>query len=409
MTKENLSNTKNVWLLVIVAALGYFVDIYDLVIFSIVRVQSFHDIGIPEAEMRVDGEYVLNMQMGGLLLGGLLWGILADKVGRIKVLFGSILMYSLANIANGLVNDIHSYAIIRFIAGIGLAGELGAGITLVSESMSKNKRGYGTMVVAAVGVLGAIVAYYVSELFDWRSAYFVGGAMGLLLLILRVGTFESGMFKDVVGKSIERGKFSMLFTNKARFKRYVYCLLIGLPIWFVVGILVTQAPEFGNALNAPVTLSAGKGILFTYLGLSLGDVLAGLLAQITKSRRLAVFIFQALIIVSSIWYLSSEGLTEQRFHWIAFFMGISIGYWATFVTIASEQFGTNLRATVTTTAPNFVRGALIPSTLLFEFFVRRTDIITAAYIMVFLLTGIAVFALSQLKESFNRDLDFVED
>src|SRR5690606_35374338 len=202
MAKENLANSKNAWLLVIVAALGYFVDIYDLVIFSIVRVQSFRDIGIPEADMRVDGEYVLNMQMGGLLLGGLIWGTLGDKFGRIKVLFGSILMYSLANIANGLVHDIHSYAIIRFIAGIGLAGELGAGITLVSEGMSKNKRGYGTMIVASVGVLGAIAAYFVSELFDWRHAYFVGGGMGLLLLVLRVGTFESGMFKKVSANSI---------------------------------------------------------------------------------------------------------------------------------------------------------------------------------------------------------------
>lgn len=408
MTKENLTNSRNAWLLVIVAALGYFVDIYDLVIFSIVRVQSFHDIGIPEADMRMDGEYVLNMQMGGLLLGGLLWGVLGDKIGRIKVLFGSILMYSVANIANGLVQDIHSYAIIRFIAGVGLAGELGAGITLVSEAMNKNKRGYGTMIVASVGVLGAIAAYYVSEFFDWRSAYFVGGGMGLLLLVLRVGTFESGMFKKLSEKPVEKGKLSMLFSDRDRFKRYVYCLLIGLPIWFVVGILITQAPEFGNALGAPVTLSAGKGILFTYLGLSLGDMAAGLFAQITKSRRLAVFIFQIMIIASSIWYLSSEGITEERFHWIAFFMGIAIGYWATFVTIASEQFGTNLRATVTTTAPNFVRGALIPSTFLFEFFVGHTGIITAAYIMIFLLTGIAIFAISQLKESFDRDLDFVE-
>lgn len=408
MTKENLAGSKNTWMLVIVAALGYFVDIYDLVVFSIVRVQSFHDIGVPDAAMRTDGEYVLNMQMGGLLLGGLLWGVLGDRIGRVKVLFGSILMYSAANIANGLVQDIHSYAAIRFIAGVGLAGELGAGITLVSEAMNKNKRGYGTMIVASVGVLGAIVAYYVSELFDWRSAYFVGGGMGLLLLILRVGTFESGMFKKLSAEPVKKGKLSMLFTDGQRFKRYLYCLLIGLPIWFVVGILVTQAPEFGKALGAPVTLSAGKGILFTYLGLSLGDMAAGLFAQITKSRRLAVFIFQLMIIASTIWYLSSDGITEERFHWISFFMGIAIGYWATFVTIASEQFGTNLRATVTTTAPNFVRGALIPSTFLFEFFVQRTGIITAAYIMIFLLTGIAVFAISQLKESFDRDLDFVE-
>ena len=408
MTKENLVGTKNTWMLVIVAALGYFVDIYDLVVFSIVRVQSFHDIGVPEAAMRTDGEYVLNMQMGGLLLGGLLWGVLGDRIGRVKVLFGSILMYSAANIANGLVQDIHSYAIVRFIAGVGLAGELGAGITLVSEAMNKNKRGYGTMIVASVGVLGAIAAYFVSELFDWRNAYFVGGGMGLLLLIMRVGTFESGMFEKLSAAPVKKGKLSMLFTDGQRFKRYLYCLLIGLPIWFVVGILVTQAPEFGKALGAPVTLSAGKGILFTYLGLSLGDMVAGLFAQVTKSRRLAVFIFQLMIIASTIWYLSSDGITEERFHWISFFMGITIGYWATFVTIASEQFGTNLRATVTTTAPNFVRGALIPSTFLFEFFVQRTGIITAAYIMIFLLTGIAIFAISQLKESFDRDLDFVE-
>src|SRR5690606_486935 len=232
MPKQNLSTDKNVWMVVIVAALGYFVDIYDLVIFSIVRVQSFRDIGIPESDMRTDGEYVLNMQMAGLLLGGLLWGVLADRFGRIKVLFGSILMYSLANIANGFVNDIHSYAFIRLIAGIGLAGELGAGITLVSESMQKSKRGYGTMVVASVGVLGAVAAYYVSELFSWRNAYFAGGAMGLLLLVLRVGTFESAMFKGVAHKQVARGSLRMLFADSARFKRYMYCLLIGLPIWF---------------------------------------------------------------------------------------------------------------------------------------------------------------------------------
>ncbi len=408
MTDTAVKQKKHLFFLIIVAALGYFVDIYDLVIFSIVRIQSFRDIGIPEADMRTDGEYVLNMQMGGLLLGGLLWGIIGDKYGRIRVLFGSILLYSLANIVNGLVQDIHSYAWIRFIAGIGLAGELGAGITLVSESMDKNKRGYGTMLVAAVGVLGAIAAFYVAEHFNWRNAYFVGGGMGLLLLVLRAGTFESGLFKDVVHKSIEKGKLSMLFANRERFMRYLYCLLIGLPIWFVVGILVTQAPEFGKALGAPVVLSAGKGILFTYLGISLGDVFAGLLAQVAKSRKLAVFIFQVLIVISSVWYLSSTGITEQQFHWLAFFMGLSVGYWATFVTIASEQFGTNLRATVTTTAPNFVRGALIPSTFLFEFFVHRFGIIAAGYIMVFVLSAIAVFALTRLKESFNKDLDYLE-
>jgi len=398
-----------VWLLVLVASLGYFVDIYDLVIFSVVRVQSFQDIGVPAEGMRTGGEYVLNMQMIGLLLGGVLWGIIGDKYGRVKVLFGSILMYSLANTANGFVNDIHSYAWIRFIAGIGLAGELGAGVTLVSESMPREKRGYGTMLIAGIGVLGAVVAFYVTEHFAWRNAYFVGGGMGLVLLLMRVGTFESGMFTQALQKNIVKGKFTMLFQSKERFLRYLYCLLIGLPIWFVVGILITQAPEFGNALGATETLSAGKGIMYAYIGISLGDIFAGLFAQLTKSRKKAVFMFQLLIIISSLWYLTSTGITPSKFVWLAFFMGFAVGYWATFVTIASEQFGTNLRATVATTAPNFVRGALVPSTFLFELLVHQYNIITAAIIMVLLLSGIAVFALTQLKESFDRDLNYLEE
>jgi len=398
-----------VWLLVLVASLGYFVDIYDLVIFSIVRVKSFEDIGVATQMMRTGGEYVLNMQMIGLLIGGVIWGIIGDKFGRIKVLFGSILMYSLANTANGFVHDIHSYAWIRLIAGIGLAGELGAGVTLVSESMPRDKRGYGTMLIAGIGVLGAIVAFYVAEHFDWRNAYFVGGGMGLLLLLLRVGTFESGMFAANADlKHVAKGEFLMLFKNKERFLRYLYCLLIGLPIWFVVGILITQAPEFGAALGATETLSAGRGIMFAYIGISLGDIFAGLYAQVTKSRKKAVFFFQLLIIISSFWYLMSTGITPSKFVWLAFFMGFGVGYWATFVTIASEQFGTNLRATVATTAPNFVRGALVPSTFLFEFFVHKFDIITAAMIMILLLSGVAMFALSQLKESFDKDLNYIE-
>lgn len=399
---------KNVAIIVLVASLGYFVDIYDLVIFSIVRIPSFEDIGISKDLMRTGGEYVLNMQMAGLLLGGIIWGVIGDKYGRLKVLFGSIILYSVANFANAFVNDLHTYAIIRFIAGVGLAGELGAGVTLVSETMHKDKRGYGTMLIATIGVLGAVAAFYVADHFAWRKAYMIGGGLGFLLLLLRAGTFESGMFEKASSSGVAKGQIRMLFNNKERFFKYLYCLLIGLPIWFVVGIFVTQAPEFGEALGAPTPLSAGKGILYTYIGISIGDLFAGLLAQATKSRRLAVFIFQIVIIISSTMYLSSSGITESRFHTLAFFMGLGVGYWATFVTIASEQFGTNLRSTVTTTAPNFVRGALIPSTFIFEFFVHRYDIITAGFIMIISLTAIAAFALWKLEESFNKDLDYIE-
>ncbi|MFD2969897.1 MFS transporter [Sphingobacterium bambusae] len=406
---EQSANSRKVWLLVVVASLGYFVDIYDLIIFSIVRVQSFRDIGIADEQMRSEGEFVLNMQMAGLLIGGVIWGIIADKYGRLKVLFGSILLYSLANIYNGFVQDVNTYAWVRFIAGIGLAGELGAGITLVSETMAKGKRGYGTMIVAAVGVLGAILAYYVSEWFDWRTAYFVGGGMGVCLLLLRVGTFESGLFRQQEHTTVAKGNIAMLFAKKERFLRYVYCLCIGLPIWFVVGVLVTQAPEIGKALSAEVPLSAGKGVMFTYLGISLGDVFAGLVAQWLKSRKKAVFVCQVMILLFSIWYLSSTGISETKFLWLAFLMGLGVGYWATFVTIAAEQFGTNLRATVATTAPNFVRGALIPSTLLYGWLVSQFGILHAAIAVTVLLSGIAIFALSKLKESFNKDLDYMEE
>jgi len=402
-------DSKRVWIVVCIAALGYFVDIYDLIIFSIVRIRSFESIGVPVEDMRVKGEFVLNMQMGGLLIGGVIWGVIADKYGRLKVLFGSILLYSLANIYNGFVQDVTTYGVVRFIAGIGLAGELGAGITLVSESMSKEKRGYGTMIVAGLGVLGAILAYFVAEAFDWRTAYFVGGGMGLLLLLLRVSVFESGLFSSLKSLTIQKGNLKMLFNNAERFKRYIYCMCIGLPIWFVVGVLVTQAPEIGQALGAPSVLSAGKGVMFTYLGISLGDILAGLLAQWLKSRKKVVFICQILIIVSSCWYLSSQGISEERFLLLAFLMGLGMGYWATFVTIAAEQFGTNLRATVATTAPNFVRGALIPSTILYGYFVELWGIITAALLMIFILSAIAIFALSQLQESFDKDLDYLEE
>lgn len=400
---------KNVFLLVLVAALGYFVDIYDLLIFAIVRVKSLKEIGVPEDQMRHVGEYIMNMQMGGLLLGGILWGILGDKFGRIKVLFGSILLYSVANVLNGFVQDVDSYAWIRLVAGIGLAGELGAGITLVSETMSKDKRGYGTMIVAVIGLFGAVAARQVSHYFDWRTAYIVGGCLGFALLLLRIGTFESGLYKNVAESHVSRGDFKILFSNRKRFIRYINCILIGMPLWFVVGILISLSPEFGKALGAKGTLDAGQGIMYSYIGISVGDILAGLLAQFTKSRRLAVLVFLLLSLCTVMVYLNFKGITPEQFGWLAFIMGVGVGYWATFVTIASEQFGTNIRATVTTTVPNFVRGSLIPITFIFEFFVHRFDIITAAYILIFAVTLIAIVALSQLKETFSKDLNYLEE
>lgn len=398
----------NMLFLVLVASLGYFVDIYDLLIFSIVRVKSLGDIGVAAADIKAQGTFIINVQMFGLLLGGILWGIIGDKLGRIKVLFGSILLYSIANFLNAYADSVNGYAAIRFFAGVGLAGELGAGITLVSETMSKEKRGYGTMIVAVVGLFGAVLANIIAKDFGWQNAYKAGGCLGLVLLALRMGTFESGMFKNAEKTNVPRGNFLMLFSNRKLFLKYLYCILIGAPLWYVVGVLVTLSPEFGKAMGAKEVLSAGDGILYTYIGISIGDLFAGLLAQLAKSRRLAMMVFLLLSVIIVVIYLTSKHLTSARFLWICFFIGCSVGYWATFVTIASEQFGTNLRATVTTTVPNFVRGALIPINASFAFFSARYGMVTAGYIMMGILTIIALFSLSRLKETFGKDLNYME-
>jgi MFS family permease len=351
---------------------------------------------------------LINSQMFGMLIGGLLWGILGDKRGRISVLFGSILLYSLANLANGFVTSVPAYAVIRFIAGIGLAGELGAGITLVTETMSKENRGYGTMIVAGVGLLGAVAAALVGEHYAWETSYMIGGVMGLLLLGLRVGLAESGMFKNLKDDGISRGNIFMLFNDGRRFRKYLSCILIGIPLWFVVGVLVTFSPEFGKELNATEPLSAGKGIMWCYIGIALGDIVAGFMAQMLRSRKKVMLTFLILTAISVVVYLNAEGMTAQQFIWLALFLGFSSGYWATFVTIASEQFGTNLRATVTTTVPNFVRGSLVLATFSFTTLKGSMGIINSAMTVGFVSIAIALIALYQLKETFGKDLDYVE-
>lgn len=404
-----MNSNINIVLLIIVASLGYFVDIYDLVLFSVIRVQSLKSIGVADADLLSVGVKLMNSQMIGMLIGGIIWGVLGDKMGRLKVLFGSILMYSLANIANGFVTDINTYAVIRFIAGVGLAGELGAGITLVAESMSKKNRGYGTMIVAAVGLMGAVVAGLVGDKFHWQTAYYIGGGMGLVLLFLRLGVMESGLYKNIEHKNVSKGNILMLFSNWNRFKKYVNCTLIALPTWFVVGILITFAPEFGEAMGATDKLSAGEGILFTYIGISVGDIITGVSSQIFKTRKKIVIIFLFATLCSVLLFLFSRGINAQTYRLLCVLLGISTGFWVIFVTIAAEQFGTNLRSTVTTTVPNFIRGSLVLITLSFEWLKSPFGIINSALIVGISTLVIAFLAVYNLEETYGKDLNYVEE
>lgn len=400
---------RNIILLVIVASLGYFVDIYDLIIYNIVKKTSLADIGITGDLFKQNEMYLFNVQMMGMLLGGLLWGILGDKKGRLKVLFGSILMYSIANIANAYVVNISQYAICRFIAGIGLAGELGAGITLVVEIMDKKNRGYGTMIIVTFGALGAVAAYIISTIAGWQSAYITGGIMGLLLLAMRIGISESGMYKGLEESDVKRGDFMMLVNNPKRLLKYLACICIGLPVWYVVGILINLGEHFASMKvidgDAIVT---GKCVLFAYLGLSVGDLLSGILSQVMKSRRKVVIIYLAFISVTVLYYIFTPRMTTMHFYMVCLLLGASTGFWALFVTIASEQFGTNLRSTVTNTVPNFVRGAVVLITTSFTSLKVSIGINQAALAVGAVCIGLSLISVLYVKETFSQDLNYFE-
>lgn len=408
----------------LVAALGYFVDIYDLLLFSIIRVPSLKNLGLTDAQITTDGENIISIQMIGLLLGGIFWGVIGDKKGRLSVLFGSILLYSTANIINGFVHNVEQYAIVRFIAGLGLAGELGAGITLVSELASKEKRGIATSLVAAIGLLGAIAAFLIKQEFvksdntGWQTCYFIGGGLGILLLLLRISVFESGMFQQVKQTEVQRGNFFMLFKSGERFKRYIISILIGLPTWYVIGVLITFSKEFGVAMHISEPIDAGKAIMFAYLGISIGDISIGLLSQYLRSRKKALYIFLSLaVIFITLFFTVQYNGTAQRMYVLCSALGFAMGYWAIFVTIGAEQFGTNLRATAATTIPNFVRGTVPLIILLFKYlrsvFSQHSFSADSSYLISAQIIGVLVIVIGfratiSLKETFGKDLNFIE-
>ena len=428
----NLNMNRKIIFLIIVAALGYFVDIYDLVLFGVVKNESLISI-LPNAskkEISDTGKFLFNMQMFGMLIGGILWGILGDKKGRIKVLFGSILLYSTANLANAFVTDVPSYAVIRVIAGIGLAGELGAGITLVSEMMSKETRGYGTMIIVTFGALGAVVASVVGakgeaigqflfeltsvEFANWQVAYIIGGSMGLLLLLMRVGTFESGFFTEAKDNhQIKKGDLKLIFFNRNNLVKYLHCISIGIPIWFVIGLLIMNSQNDFGPLLGLTNIENGKAVMYAYIGLSFGDLLSGILSQVLKSRKKVVILYLVFSGVLTVYFLffakEYQQLNADAYYFLCFLLGTGTGYWAIFVTIAAEQFGTNIRSTAANTIPNFVRGSVNLIMMFFGLLLAFVSTGVAALIVGVFFILLALFSINQLKETFGKDLNYTEE
>lgn len=399
-------------LAVIVAALGYFVDIYDLLLFTIVKKPSMLGVGATDASMLADSTKVINWQMTGLLIGGIFWGVLADKKGRLSVLFGSIILYSVANFVTGFIQTVDQYAWCRFVAGLGLAGELGAGITLVSELLPKNKRGIGTSLVAGIGLFGAVAAYFTFDYTqDWRLCYKIGGGLGIMLLLLRVSVAESGMFHEVKTSGIARGNFFMFFTNAKRFKKYILAILIGLPTWYVIGIVVNQSDRFARELYGSDTINSGRSIMFAYAAIATGDILIGLVSQFFKSRKKALLLFYTLCVIGLLLFYSSVNNSDARMYAICALLGFSTGFWAIFVTMGAEQFGTNLRATAATTIPNMVRGALPLINMLFLDLFQKSwgwSLIQSGIITGIVVMTVTFIAYYFTEETFHKDLNYVE-
>jgi MFS transporter, putative metabolite:H+ symporter len=397
---------------VIVAALGYFVDIYDLLLFTIVREPSLKSLNVADGGMIEASTKIINWQMIGLLIGGIIWGVMGDKKGRLSVLFGSIMLYSVANFANSFVQTVDQYAMARFIAGIGLAGELGAGITLVSELLPKNKRGIGTSLVAGIGLFGAVFAYFIYKVSgDWRLCYKIGGGLGILLLLLRIGVSESGMFNSLKDQNVSKGNILMFFNNGKRFKKYMLAILIGLPTWFVIGILVNFSNRFATALYGTNQIDSGKAIMYAYAAIAIGDITIGLVSQFFQSRKKALYLYYALTIISGIFYFSPLNNSDTAMYSACAALGFSTGFWAIFVTMGAEQFGTNLRATAATTIPNMVRGSLPLINLTFVGLFQQTfhwGIVQSAVVTGVIVMSITLIAAWFTEETFHKDLNYIE-
>lgn len=393
---------------VLAAGLGFFIDAFDLFLFNVYRIPSLKDLGVQGDDLTKVGEHLLSIQMWGMMAGGILTGVLADKKGRVAALFGSILLYSVANIANGFVHDVDSYAIIRFFAGMGLAGELGAGITLVGESMPPEKRGYGTILVATLGALGAVTAGLAGDFLPWRQAFISAGGAGFLLLLFRMKSMETGLYIESKKSTTPKGSLIQLFRSPKRAVKYLSCILMGVPIWYSVGLLITLTPELAKWHQLEGVKLSTCFILFQ-VGIASGDLSSGILSQLFHSRKKVLLGYMLIAILATIahfWLLYHNGNIAIT----SFLMGLGCGYLSVFVTATSEHFGTNLRVTVTATVTNFMRGAVVVLIPLHQWLEKTFQLtLTNGLLITGLLVWIlALLATALLPDTYGKNLHFEE-
>jgi MFS transporter, putative metabolite:H+ symporter len=399
---------KHIWLAIIASALGFFVDLYDIIILSIVRTKSLLELGVPKSELLSKGVSLINIQMVGMLIGGFIWGIIGDKFGRLSVLFGSIILYSTATFANAYAPSFEIYLILRFLAGVGLAGELGAAITLVTEQMPQKYRGLGPAIIGGSGMLGAIFGAYIGGKYSWQFTYQLGGGLGFALIILRLGVLESGLFNAMKEKTNSKGDLRLLFKTKSHVIKYLSICVLGFPVWFVNGVVMTFTPEIAKAwgMNPTPTVSA----VFTYyfIGLAFGDLTGGFVSQYLQSRKKTIRLYLSMYALAAIAFFTVGNQSLILYYGLLLFLGFCVGYSIVLLTLAAEQYGTNIRATVTTSSLNILRATVIPQTLLFGFLTPYVGIVKAAMIVGVVAILLAFWGLRNLEETFHKDLNYTE-
>lgn len=391
---------------VIVTALGYFIDLFDYYVFLVTRQKVLTDFGFSGSQLMETGLYMVNLQFAGLLVGGVIFGVLGDKIGRKQSLLGSILLYSIATLASGMTHNIDVFAALRFIAGIGIAGEVGVGVTMVSETMDKNRRGLGVTAFIGVGLLGVVAAALMSELLHWRTCYIIGGLAGLLLLVTRIWVMEPQMFTDL-NKSVKRGSFRVLFASPDGVRRYVLCILLAVPVFFGVSIIATLSPELSIALGASPPASVSTTMIIAYTMMVIGEIVIGLLSQRLKSRKKVIALFLVLMAITLGVGFHNGALDATGYYILAGVVGFFMGYWVNFIALSAEQFGTNVRSLAANTIPNFTRGTTIAINMAF-LALKDDGVVYAASIVGFTVIVIALLALWKLPETFGKDLDYTE-
>jgi MFS transporter, putative metabolite:H+ symporter len=400
---------KHIWLAIIASALGFFVDLYDIIILSIVRSKSLLDMGVAESELLTKGVSLINIQMVGMLIGGFLWGIIGDKFGRLSVLFGSIVLYSAATFANAYATTFDMYMFLRFLAGVGLAGELGAAITLVTEQMPQKYRGIGPAIIGGCGMLGAIAGAYIGGKYSWQFTYQLGGGLGFLLLILRMGVLESGLFNLMKEKTSNKGDLRLLFKNKAYIIKYVSICLLGFPVWYVNGVVMTFTPEIAKAWGMETIPSVSAVFTYYFIGLAFGDLTGGFVSQYLQSRKKTIMLYLSMYAVGAILFFSIGNRSLTLYYGLLLFLGFCVGYSIVLLTLAAEQYGTNIRATVTTSSLNMLRATVIPQTLLFGFLNPIIGTVNSAMVVGVIAILLAYWGLSNLEETFHKDLNYTEE